>query len=595
MRVPFARSLCVLLLAAFACAAQAATVTRIEVRGLNEAMRQNVQDALSLQQAVGKSVSGRRLGVLLRAAEDEARGALEPFGYYTPTIGIARTGAADAPVVVVTVDPGTPVRVRAFSVAMEGDGGSDPALRKELDAFAPRPGAVFDHALYETSKGRVNRRLAERGYFDAELARHRVEVTRAAQAADIDLAWQSGVRYALGGVTFTQTPEAVVRAQLLDKLVRWPPGQPYDQAWVDRLRTSLQALDYFSQIDVVPQPERAIDHRVPVDVRLTPAKPTIYTAGLSYGTDSGTGVRLGVERRYLNTHGHKALAQIDWAQKRKTLTLQYRIPAFAWLDGWYTLAAQYADEQTDYIDSRRVELVASRSGQVNRHFTAVAAVHALRERWAYVPVDGSGTAPASDYFYGTFLYPSLRGEYVDVDDRLFPRRGFGGYAEVRGGAQSLGSDADFAQLHAEARWFHGFGARNRLLVRGELGHTFTNALVDMPPSLRFYAGGARSIRGYSDREVGPRVETGGGLYSVGAKNVLTGSVEGEHFFTDQWGGAVYVDTGSAFDGTVPDWRTGVGVGVRWRSPVGLVRVDVARGLDHPDSPFTVFLNIGADL
>ena len=56
-----------------------------------------------------------------------------------------------------------------------------------------------------------------------------------------------------------------------------------------------------------------------------------------------------------------------------------------------------------------------------------------------------------------------------------------------------------------------------------------------------------------------------------------------------------MDSGNAFNGSVADWRTGVGVGVRWRSPVGLVRVDVARGLDHPDSPFTVFLNIGTDL
>lgn len=588
------RCLAVFVLAATAFAAQAATVTRIDVRGLDDIEAQNVRDALSLEQAVGKNVSGRRLGVLLRAVDDEARAALEPFGYYDPHVDVARTGAADAPVVVITVDPGTPVRVRVFSVAMDGPGGSDATLREDVDAFAPRPGAVFAHATYEASKARVNRRLAARGYFDADLARHRVEVTRAAHAADIDLAWQSGPRYTLGNVTFTQDP-AIIRTQLLQKLVRWPPGEPYDQAWVDRLRTSLQALDYFSQIDVVPEPDQAVDHRVPVDVRLTPAKRTIYTAGVSYGTDSGAGVRLGVERRYLNDRGHKALAQVDWAVKRKTATLQYRIPAFAWLDGWYTIAAQYADEQTNYINSRRLELVASRSGQVNRHLTAIAGLHALRERWAYVPIGGSSNAPPTDYQYGTFVYPSLRAEYIDVDDRLFPRRGFGGYAEVRGGAQSLGSDADFAQLHTEARWFHGIGVHNRLLVRGELGHTFTNALVDMPPSLRFYAGGARSIRGYADREVGPRLETGGGLYAVGAKNVLTASVEGEHFFTDQWGGALYVDSGSAFDGTVPDWRTGVGVGVRWRSPVGLVRVDIARGLDHPDSPFTLFLNIGSDL
>ena len=594
MRLSLARWLVVPLLTACACIVHAATVTRIEVRGLDEAMATNVRDALSLEQAVGKTVSGRRLGVLLRAADDEVRGALEPFGYYDPAIEVTRSGADNAPVIVIAVDPGTPVRVRGFSVVMDGDGGGDVALRSVLDDFAPRAGEVFAHARYEASKNAVNRKLAERGYFDAELARHRVEVTRAAHAADIDLAWQSGPRYSLGNVSFTQDP-AIIRTQLLQKLVRWPPGQPYEQAWVDRLRTSLQALDYFSQIDVVPHPEQAVDRRVPVDVHLVPAKRSIYTAGVSYGTDSGAGVRLGVERRYLNARGHKALAQVDWAVKRKTATLQYRIPAFAWLDGWYTFAAQLADEQTDYINSRRAELVASRSGQVNRHLTAIVGLHALRERWAYVPIGGSSDAPPTDYQYGTFLYPSLRAEYIDVDDRLFPRRGIGGYADVRGGAQSLGSDADFSQLHAEARWFKGLGARNRLLVRGEIGHTFTNALTDMPPSLRFYAGGARSIRGYADREVGPRVETGGGLYSVGAKNVLTASVEGEHFFNDQWGGAVYVDSGSAFDGTVPDWRTGVGVGVRWRSPVGLVRVDVARGLDHPDSPFTVFLNIGTDL
>ena len=594
MRLSLARCLCALLLAAFACAAQAATVTRVDVRGLDAAMATNVHDALSLQQAIGRNVSGRRLGVLMRAAEDEVRGALEPFGYYDPRIDIVRTGERDAPVVVITVDAGTPVRVRGFSVVMEGDGGSDRVLREAIDAFQPQPGDVFAHAAYEASKGQVNRHLAERGYFDAELARHRVEVTRAAHAADIDLAWQSGTRYTLGNVVFTQDP-AIIRPQLLDKLVRWSPGQPYDQQRVDDLRESLQLLDYFGRIDVVPQPDEAVARQVPVDVRLTPAKRSIYTAGLSYGTDSGSGVRLGVERRYLNTRGHKALAQIDYAQKRKTLTLQYRIPAFAWLDGWYTIAAQYADEQTDYIDSRRVELVGSRSGRVNRHLTAIAAVHALRERWAYVPVGGNPDARLTGYQYGTFLYPSLRGEYVDVDDRLFPRRGIGGYVETRSGLQALGSDANFSQLHAEARWFKGLGARNRLLVRGEVGHTFTNALTDMPPSLRFYAGGARSIRGYSEREVGPRVETGGGLYSVGAKNVLTASVEGEHFFTADWGGAAFVDSGSAFDGTTPDWRTGVGVGVRWRSPVGLVRVDVARGLDHPDSPFTVFLNIGTDL
>src|SRR5690606_14459727 len=157
-----------------------------------------------------------------------------------------------------------------------------------------------------------------------------------------------------------------------------------------------------------------------------------------------------------------------------------------------------------------------------------------------------------------------------------------------------GSEAHFVQAHLRASWFMGIGEDSRLIVRGEAGYTFTNELVDMPPSLRFYAGGDRSIRGYEWREVGPRVQTGGGTYSVGAKNVLTASVEYERYFLGDWGAAVFVDTGSAFDGRRPDWHTGVGAGVRWKSPVGPLRLDIARGLDDPDSPFTVGLSIGME-
>jgi translocation and assembly module TamA len=569
--------------------ARAAVVQRVDIVGLDEAMTRNVSVSLSLVDAIGKDVSGRRMAYLVREAEAETREALEPFGYYSPQIEVQRD--RDAGVVTITVTPGTPVRVRGSQVAIEGEGGRDRYLREEIAGFTPAPGAVFDHEIYEASKARISRRLAERGYFDADFLSRRVEVTRADNAADIDLAWNSGERYDMGPTSFVQTPKQVIRPGLFDKLVYWDEGSYYHQGKLDRLRKSLVSLDYFSRIDIEARPEQAsADKRVPVTVTLVPAKRSIYTAGVSYGSDSGGGVRLGVERRYLNSRGHKALAQVDYAQRRKTLTLQYRIPAFAWLDGWYTASLQAADEQTDYIDTRRVELVASRSGEINSHLTAIASLHALRERWAYAAVRQSDPN-YGDYRYGSFAFPSLRAEYIDADDRLYPRDALGGSLELRGAAAGLGSDASFVQLHARASWFQGLGARDRVIVRGELGHTFTNALVEMPPSLRFYAGGDRSIRGYNYREVGPRI----GDFGLGAKNVITASGEYEHYFNPTWGMAAFVDSGSAFDGKVPDWRTGVGVGLRWRSPVGPVRIDIAHGLDHPDSPFTLHLNIGADL
>ena len=328
----FARLLIALACCAMASPAKSATVTRVDITGLddNEPMAQNVRISLSLNDAVGKDLSGRRLAYLLREAEAETREALEPFGYYSPTITIQRSDrsapesddddagparearsdgdataaarSARSLTVSIHVERGQPVRVRGWNVGVEGAAGNDRGVRAALDGFAPRKGDVLDHALYETSKSRVGRALAGHGYFDADFAAHRVEVTRADFAADIGLRWTSGERYALGKATFSQTPKAIIRDELLQKLVGWTPGQAYDDIELERLRRSLVALDYFGLVEVLPQPEQADgtpakDKVVPVQVNLTPAPRSIYTAGVNYGTQSGAGFSLGIERR----------------------------------------------------------------------------------------------------------------------------------------------------------------------------------------------------------------------------------------------------------------------------------------------------------
>lgn len=620
--------------------ALAATVTKVDVTVNgpdNDVLSANLRIALSLNEAVGKDVSDRRLNYLLREAEAETREALEPFGYYSPTITIRRSdrsaaedagnrdpdpedadrytdnNAASKPpgkssrartlTVSIHVDPGAPVRIRGFTLGMIGEAERDASVQSELSGFVPRHGDVLDHEVYETSKAKVNRALVEHGYFDADFASHSIEVTRADLAADLDLRWTSGARFKLGDATFNQTPRGVIRDALLHKLVSWDPAQAYDEAELERLRRSLVSLDYFGLVEVLPQPELAgADKIVPVRINLTPAPRSIYTTGLSYGTISGPGVNLGVERRYLNKGGHKALAQLDYARDRKALTLQYRVPAFAWLDGWYTASLQAADDVDRYVNSRRIEFVGSRSGQFNDHLNLVASLHVLRERWAYnlaaedsTGAGGDAIAPI-DYRYASFVFPSLRAEYIDVDNRLAPRRGAGGTLTMRGGKGGSDGAATFAQVRATAQWFHGLDPDSRLIVRGELGHTFGNDELELPPSLRYYAGGDRSVRGYGWHEIGPKVSIdGGGIYYTGAKNVLTASVEYERYLFGPWGAAVFIDSGSAFDGKRPDMRTGVGFGLRWKSPVGPVRLDIAHGLDQPDSPITLHLNIGADL
>ena len=100
----------------------------------------------------------------------------------------------------------------------------------------------------------------------------------------------------------------------------------------------------------------------------------------------------------------------------------------------------------------------------------------------------------------------------------------------------------------------------------------------LPPQLRFFAGGDRSIRGYAYQAIGPRNSYG---LVVGGKRLLVGSATIEHYFTRDWGMAAFVDSGDAFNGTDFHARTGAGVGLRWRSPVGMVRVDVGVPINDP--------------
>jgi len=589
----FALPLMFLALVAAPLAQARGTIQQVQITGLDKGddaeIIENIEVSLTLYDTIGKVQGESRLEYLLSQAERQTREALEPFGFYNPTITVEAPRQGDDLRVLINVAKGEPVRVRREHIDITGPAMYDRYLQDDLEAFKPRKGQPFEHVTYEASKITITRRLAERGYFDADYTQRQVQITRAENAADIDLTWDSGRRYNMGEIRFNQD---YFTDRLFDPLVYWDQGSYYHEGKLDRLRESLTKLDYFSVIDIQPRPDQADDNgNVPVDVNLTRAKRSIYTAGLSYGSESGAGVRGGLERRYLNSRGHKMNTQLDYAQKRKSLITSYRIPAFAWLDGWYTFAASAYDEQTDYIDLRNVKLIASRSGEINEFWTAIASVNTLRERWRYA----SGTEfTDAVYQYSTLLYPQVVADYVNVDDDMFPRSGISGSATVRGGIENAGSDTSFVQANVVLRWFVPVGQNNRLILRGEGGTTWTSDLVAMPPSLRFFAGGDRSIRGYAFREVGPRTPRPD-RFALGAKNLVVGSAEYEHYFGGgPWGAAAFVDTGSAFDNTI-DLHTGVGLGVRWKSPVGPVRVDIAHGLNDPDSQFQIYLNIGADL
>ena len=569
-----------LVLALAAAPAAAVELAEVRLQGIDGELAANVRSRLSIDRmaASQRTVTELRLSYLQGITAEEVREGLEPFGYYDAEVDTTVQREGDRAVVVATVHLGEPVSVRGLALSLQGPARDDAEVAEQLRAFRPRPGEVLDHGLYESGKAAVARRLAERGYFDATLDTHRVEVTRAAHAADITLSWTSGARYRFGTVRFEGQP---VAAGVLDPLVPWERGEAFDQSQLLALQRSLAETDYFSGISLNPQTDQAVDGEVPITVSLVPAKRSLYRLGLRYGTDAGAGVTARFERRYLNQRGHKLLADLVYAQRERQLLTQYRIPAFGWLDGWYALTLDLREEEIDELTSQTVTLSATRSGKW-RGWDLLAGLNFKRERF--------DALDAQRLDYATVIYPSLWGRWKEGDDPNTPRRGQALTVELRGASRNAGSTVDFLQARALGELIRPAGADNRVILRAELGATLTPDFDDFPPSLRFYAGGDRSVRGFGYREIGPDRE--GRVF--GGRYLAVASVEFERMFTPVWGGALFVDAGDAFDDRF-DLQVGVGAGLRWRSPIGPVRVDLAHGIGEAGEAVRLHVRIGPDL
>lgn len=556
----------------------------VHIEGIRDSLIDKVRPALSiarLSKTQRQQISAARLAFLLRLSESEVRGALMPLGYYDPEVVLQTTQTDSGTDVLVQVDAGKPTLVRELSVLVEGAAQADDSVHAALAGFRPAKGKRFTDARYEASKRNIRRVLAERGYFDATVDRHEVQISRAEHAADIALVFNSGPRYRLGPVAFEGSQ---LRPGLLAALTPWQVGDDYRQSELIALQNRLTSVDYFAVAMVQPLPENARDGVVPVQVTLTPAKRSVYSAGLSFATDSGAGVRLGAERRWLNDRGHKAKAELDWAQRKRTLASQYRIPAFARFDGWWTVNGNLREEDFGVFDnSRTIEVAANRNARFGE-WGVTAGLWGQQQSFSVL--DGPRRI-------STVWYPEISVQTVRAEDPINPRRGWSLSAQLRGNSAALGSDVGFLQAHLLGKWITPLARDSRLLLRGELGATRTHSLAALPPNLRFFAGGDQSIRGFDYNEVGVGIN---GVTALGGKHLAVASVEVDHYFSKRWGMAVFVDAGDAFnDYAAISPAVGAGLGLRWRSPVGPVRLDLAHGFDSREQAWRIHLRIGPDL
>lgn len=576
------RTLCLALLL-WSFSAEAAAALQVEVAGVEDELRDNVLALLTVQRVRDDTqLSDAQVRRHFQRGVDEIRRALEPFGYYAPEVGSDLRRSADGWRIRYDIRPGEPVRFTDIEVRVSGAGAQEPQLqdarlRKLQTDAGVRRGDPARHERYETLKTRLQQQAVARGYLDVEYVRHELRIDAAARSAQVILHLDTGAQYRFGAVSFEY-------AGLNDDLVRRyagiAPGEVYSDARLLDVQRALENSSYFAQVDVAPQREQAQDQAVPVHVGLTPRPRHEYTAGVGYGTDTGARGLLGWQHRRINRRGHRMNAEIRASEIRQSVSTNYSIPLANPRSDRFDITAALVDEQSDTVDTSLHKLGVGRT-RARGDWREVLTLNYQRE----------------DFELGltrnitTLLIPGLSYVHVQADDRLATRRGHSAQIDLRGAGEQMLSDMSFAQAEVKTKLIHPLGSRGRVIARAEGGTTWTDSFDELPATLRYYAGGDQSVRGYGYEELGPRDASGD---VIGGKHLLFGSLEYEHRIRGDWGVAVFVDAGNAFNSTHDGFETGAGIGLRWRSPVGMVRVDVASAVSR-DNGLRLHFTLGPDL
>jgi translocation and assembly module TamA len=550
---------------------------RVEIDGL----RGEALDNVRLFVGTPPGDNPQLLRRFARNAADRARDALQALGHYDADVRLSTGRDGDALVLRFAIDPGEPVRLASIAIAVEGEAADDPAFAARLAALPLRKGDVLHHGRYEDAKSAIESLALSRGYFQGAFARHRLVVRPDDRDADVDLLYVSGPRHRFGPVNIPATP---LREKLLMRLVPFRPGDPYLAENVALLHANLVDSEYFDDVGVRPRPDDAdADLRVPVDVDLGMAPRNRVGLGVGLATDVGPRLRLEWKRPWLNRLGHSGQVKSEMSWVRQNLSAQYSIPLNPPLRHQLQFSAGWKGENLEDTQSQSLRAAVQLRRVFGNGWTVIPFLRWEQEKFTQADVRDTTTLALP----GLSLDRTRRkgGAIPDKGDRLF--------ALVETAHPEFLSDMRLSRVLLQARRIDTWRS-HRLSASLEYGALATDDFDRTPPSLRFFAGGDQSVRGFGYQTLAPKNDEG---ELVGGRYLLAASLEYNYALAPKWRAAVFYDVGnaSADASFSAGFAQGAGVGLRWLSPIAPIKLDFAWGVSEPNPPFRVHFSMGTDL
>lgn len=577
--MPQIRQLCWASLLLVSGVAGAANV-RLQVEGLSGDLEKNVRAQLSTIQS-DEVTPDRRF----RARVDDAiREGLKALGYYEPTIDFELKPPPEKgrQVLLVRVTPGIPIKIGGTDVILRG-GARDDRDYLALHKQRPAIGTVLNQGDYDHFKSELTGISLRKGYFDSEFKKSQLGISLDRHQAFWDIDYDSGQRYRFGDVTFEGSQ---IQDQYLQNLVPFKEGDYYTSADLAELNRRLSATGWFNSVVVAPEFDKARKTKVlPLHGVMSPRTENTIETGVGYSTDVGPRVKASWKKPWMNAYGHSLTTDISLSAPEQQFDFTYKMPLLKNpLEQYYLVQGGFKRTDLNDTKSDSTTLGVSRYWDLSSGWQ-----RAINLRWS---LDHFTQAKVTNTTM--LLYPGVMVSRTRSRGGLMPTWGDSQRYSVDYSNTAWGSDVDFIVAQAQNTWIRTLYDKHRFVIRGSLGWIETGDFDKVPPDLRFFAGGDRSIRGYKYKSISPKDDSG---KLTGASKLATGSLEYQYNVTGKWWGAVFVDSGEAVnDFRNSDFKTGAGVGVRWASPIGPVKFDIAAPVgDKEEHGLQFYIGLGPEL
>jgi len=507
-----------------------------------------------------------QLQSLYQAAPDNIRTLLATEGFYSPQI-TASISLQDQPIQIrFVIAPGPPTQVAQLNLSLQGAVAQTPEERDRLlaqlrQAWQLPSGSVFRQAAWESAKRNALKTLLTGRFPAARITSSQAVVNPQTRQAMLSVTLDSGPAFSFGALHISGLQR--YPASVVERLSPIQPGAAYSQAKLLEFQARLQDTGYFRTVSVSADTDPAHPDNVPVQVNVVENPSSKLGFGIGVSTDSG--LRGQIEYQDLNVmqRGWRFKSLLKLETSLQSLNTELQLPRN---ELGYQDSINAFHERTDIkgVTSVRTGSGVKRTRTKGRIETTLA----TQFQTEHLSIAGGGgnklQALTLNYIW----------TYHNVNNPLFPTRGYVFSAQLGGAARALLSDQDFVRGYTRAVYYLPLGQRDGLILRGELGGVLATSSNGIPSDFLFRTGGDQSVRGYPYLSLGVKQADA----VVGGRYLAVGSVEYDHWLTEHWGAAVFYDVGDAAD-TLPNLHLvqGYGVGARWKSPVGPLHLDLAYG------------------